>query len=63
MRHPKFVLRKAKNGMYYFVLTAKNGNVIAQSEIFFSKEAAWNGIRLVQESAPIAKIDDQTEEV
>jgi len=61
MAHPSFVLKKAKNDQFYFVLTAKNGQVIAQSEMYTTKDAAENGIRSVKENAPEANIDDQSE--
>ena len=61
MAHPAFQLKKAKNDQFYFTLTAKNGQVIAQSEMYNSKDAAENGIRSVKENAPQADTDDQTE--
>ena len=60
MAHPSFILKKAKNDKFYFVLTAKNGQIIAQSEMYNSKDAAENGIRSVQENAPAASVDDQS---
>ena len=60
MAHPQFTLKTAKNGQYYFVLTAKNGQVIAQSEMYTSKSAAENGIESVRENAPQAQTEDQT---
>jgi len=61
MSKPKFVLMKSKNDRYYFYLTKKNGQVIAQSELYNSKDACENGIMSVKHNAPIAEIDDQTE--
>ncbi|MCI5059505.1 MAG: YegP family protein [Alphaproteobacteria bacterium] len=61
MAHPAFQLKKAKNDQYYFVLTAKNGQVIAQSEMYNSKDAAQNGIESVKTNAPVAEMDDQSE--
>tara|TARA_B100001989_G_C24548231_1_gene472418 strand:+ start:2770 stop:2964 length:195 start_codon:yes stop_codon:yes gene_type:complete len=58
--HPKFVLKKAKNDDYYFVLTAKNGQIIAQSEMYKSKAAAQNGIASVKENAPAAETEDES---
>ncbi len=60
MAHPSFILKKSKSDQYYFVLTAKNGQTIAQSEMYNSKAAAENGIESVKENAPIAQIDDQS---
>ena len=50
--HPKYELKQAKNGDYYFNLTAKNGQVIATSEMYKSKAAAENGIASVRENFP-----------
>ena len=61
MAHPSFQLKKSKSDQFYFTLTAKNGQVIAQSEMYNSKDAAENGIRSVQENAPNAEIDDQSQ--
>lgn len=61
MAHPSFILKKAKNDQFYFVLTAKNGQVIAQSEMYTTKDAAENGINSVKTNAPEAATDDQTE--
>lgn len=61
MGHPSFQLKKSKSDQYYFVLTAKNGQIIAQSEMYNSKDAAENGIESVKTNAPQAEIDDQSE--
>ena len=58
--HPKFELKSSKNGQFYFNLTAKNGQVIATSEMYTTKAAAENGIASVQENAPNAETEDQT---
>lgn len=57
--HPKFLLKTAKNGQFYFTLTAKNGQVIAQSEMYTTKSAAENGIKSVQENAPQAETETE----
>lgn len=66
MKHPKFTLKKTNNDkyyfQYYFTLTAKNGQVIAQSEMYNSKDAAENGIASVRVNAPQAEIIDETVE-
>ena len=59
--HPKFELKKSKNDQFYFNLTATNGQVIATSEMYTSKDAAENGIRSVKENAPKAETEDQTQ--
>ena len=60
MAHPNFILQTAKDGQFYFVLTAKNGQTIAQSEMYTTRAAAENGIESVRENAPVAELDDQT---
>lgn len=60
MAHPAFQLKTAKNGQFYFNLTAKNGQVIATSEMYTTKAACENGINSVKENAPQADIDDQS---
>ena len=56
----KFVLKKGSSGRYHFNLAAANGQVIATSETYESKESALNGIESVKTNAPGAEVDDQT---
>lgn len=56
----KFVIKAAKTGPM-FNLKAGNGEIIATSEIYSSKDACLNGIESAKKNAPIAKIEDQTE--
>jgi len=56
--HPKFELKTAKNGDFFFNLTAKNGQVIATSEMYKSKAAAENGIASVKTNAPQADTEE-----
>jgi len=52
MSHPRFTLFRGKRGgQYYFNLTAKNGQVILQSEGYKSKASAKNGIKSVKVSS------------
>jgi len=50
-KHPKFDLKLAKNGEFYFNLTAKNGEVILTSETYKAKSSALNGIESVKNNA------------
>lgn len=45
---------------YYFILKASNGEPIAQSEMYSSKQAALNGIQSVKDNAATAPIKDLT---
>jgi len=58
-----FLLKKSQKKTdqpYYFVLYASNGEPIATSEMYASKQGAQNGIRSVKENAPLAEIRDLT---
>lgn len=57
----KFVIRNTKTGIK-FDLKAGNGEVIATSEVYASLAACKNGIASVQKNAPIAAVENQTEE-
>ncbi len=56
----KFEIKKGKKG-FTFNLKATNGEIIATSEVYASKDSCKNGIESVQKNAPIAEIEDQTE--
>ena len=58
----KFVLKKGQSGKFHFNLVAGNGEVIATSQQYASKESAMHGIKSVQTNAPDAKVVDETEE-
>ncbi|WP_027378722.1 YegP family protein [Chryseobacterium daeguense] len=52
--------RVAINGKNYFVLKARNGEIIGKSQYFSSKTAMENGIHSVKSNAPLAEIVDET---
>jgi uncharacterized protein len=56
----KFVLKKGSSGKFHFNLHAANGQIIATSEAYNSKEAALNGIESVKKNAADARVDDET---
>ena len=58
----RFVIKKAKNGQYFFVLKAANGEDIATSEMYKAKSSAKEGIDSVKSNAPTARVDDETGE-
>jgi uncharacterized protein YegP (UPF0339 family) len=53
-----FEIRQAVNGEYYFSLKAKNGKVIATSEMYASKQKCKKGIRSVVKNAARNQIVD-----
>lgn len=58
----KFIIKETKTG-YTFSLKAGNGEVIATGgEVYNSLASIKNGIASVSKNAPIANIEDQTEE-
>ena len=56
----KFVITKDKKGEFRFALKAGNGEVIAISEGYRSKDSAKNGIASVQKNAASAEIVDES---
>ena len=59
----KFVIKEAAKGAKVkFDLKAGNGEVIASSQPYASMKSCKNGIASVIRNAPIAPIEDQTEE-
>jgi uncharacterized protein len=56
----KFVLEKGSTGKYHFNLHAANGQVIATSQRYESKESALKGIESVRHNAADAVVEDQT---
>ncbi len=52
--------RTAVNGKDYFVLKARNGEIIGKSQLYSTRSGMENGIALVKFNAPTAKIVDQS---
>ena len=57
----KFVIRTVNSGIK-FDLKATNGQVIATSEVYTTEAACRNGVESVMKNAPIANVENQTEE-
>jgi uncharacterized protein YegP (UPF0339 family) len=58
----KFVLEKGSSGKFHFNLHAANGQVIATSQHYESKESALHGIESVKHNAADAAVEDKTED-
>ena len=56
----KFEINKDVAGEFRFKLVALNGQTIAVSEGYTSKESALNGIESVKKNAAVAVIEDKT---
>jgi uncharacterized protein YegP (UPF0339 family) len=61
MTEPVFEWYKDKAGKYRFRLKAANGEGIAVSEGYSSKDSCVGGIESVKKNAPIAKIIEAKE--
>lgn len=57
----KFVVKTVPSGIK-FDLKAGNGEVIATSEVYKAKASCKAGIKSVMKNAPIAAVEDKTEE-
>lgn len=57
----KFIIKQGKTG-FVFNLKARNGEIIATSEVYESLEACKNGTASVAKNAPIAALENQTVE-
>ena len=57
----KFSIRTVSTGVK-FDLKATNGQVIATSEVYTTMDACLNGIESVRKNAPVANVENQTEE-
>ena len=56
----KFEIRRSADRQWYFILKARNGEIIATSETYKSKESCKKGIRSVRRSAIFGRIIDKT---
>ena len=56
VKHPKYELYTDKAGQFRFRLKAANGQIIATSEGYKSKDGCENGIQSVKKNAPEAEV-------
>ena len=54
----RYQRKNAKDGQYYFNLTAGNGETIGRSEMYTTKAARDKGIESVKNEAPVATVKD-----
>lgn len=50
----------SKNGKFYFVLKASNGQSVGSSEMYESESGRENGIESVKKNAPDAETEDES---
>ena len=53
-----FERKKSRNGKDYFVLKARNGQVVGKSEMFNSPRAMETGIASVAKNGKTSRVDD-----
>lgn len=58
---PKFEIYKDSAGKFRWRLKAPNGEIIASSEAYESKDSCKNGIQSVKTNAPKAQITEMTQ--
>lgn len=58
-RFGKFEIKRAMNEQFFFVLKAANGEVIATSELYKTKQSAQKGINAVKKTL-LASVEDKT---
>lgn len=56
----RFERLTSKNGKFYFLLKATNGQAIGSSEMYESVASRDNGIESVKKNASEAEVDDQS---
>jgi uncharacterized protein YegP (UPF0339 family) len=49
----QFIIKKAKDGQFYFHLTAANNEIILASEMYKAKSGATNGIESVKKNSAV----------
>ena len=57
--NPKFQLYVDKAGCFRFNLYARNGQIVASSQAYTSREACLSGIESVRVNAPDAEIEEE----
>ncbi len=55
----KFVIMKGSGGQFHFNLVAANGEIVATSERYTTKEAAIKGTDAVKRAAAVAVVNDK----
>ncbi|WP_292011048.1 YegP family protein [Chryseobacterium sp.] len=56
----RFERKTAVNDKDYFVLKARNGEIIGKSQLYSSKASMETGIGSVKRNAPLAEVIDET---
>ena len=58
LKFGKFEIRRAVNEQFFFVLKAANGETIATSELYKTKQAALKGISAVKKAVLASTVDN-----
>ncbi|MFM6993728.1 MAG: YegP family protein [Sediminibacterium sp.] len=60
MTGTRFEIRKSRTNKYYFVLIARNGEIICTSEMYEAKDSCIKGIKAIKRYSLFAGIKDTT---
>jgi uncharacterized protein YegP (UPF0339 family) len=58
----RFAVYRSKDGQFYFLFRAANGQVLVTSETYTTKQSALNGIEALRASISGAGVVDMTDE-
>lgn len=53
-----FQIHKAKDGQFYFTIVSRNGQPVAQSEMYKAKQSAMRTIKSIQRGVGACRIKD-----
>ena len=53
-----FNIEKSKDGQFYFTIKASNGETLAHSETYYTKQYAEHAINLIKNGAALATVID-----
>lgn len=57
----KIVVKSSRDDRYYYVLKARNGEIVATSVMYKDKEACMDAVSMAQSCAERARVEDQTQ--
>lgn len=57
----RFVIRKSKDGQFWFRINGDNGQTMANSELFTAKQSAESAIQTIRSEAENASVVDMTD--
>lgn len=59
MRLGQYEVKRSSDGEWYWVLSARNGQVLCTSELYTTKAMCEKGIRAARLAAPLASVKER----